>query len=151
MDRASLTSEVSSWISGSNNGYFITLNTINKDKISFEQDLSKIAHKLNDYVYGRNYRRNFKRLKIIAGIETGKENGILHAHLVVAHQGETNRQLFDINCYLRRHWYKLIGLNDYDGSMVNIQKIGDSDSRITYILKDTKYWLRNDNLNIIVL
>lgn len=151
MDKNKLISDLSSEFSADSRGYFITLNAVKNDKIQFEQDLSNIAHKLNDFCYGRAYKRKEKRLKIIGGIENGKENGILHAHLIVAHQGETDRTLPEVNSYVRKHWYKTIGFFDHFGTMVDVQDIGEAAGRIGYIVKDTNYWLRNDNLNLVVL
>lgn len=151
MDKNKLISDLSSEFSIDSKGYFITLNAFKNDQIQFEQDLGKIAHKLNDFCYSRAYKRKEKRLKIIAAIETGKENDILHAHLIVAHQGETDRTLPEVNSYVRKHWYKTIGFYDHLGTMVDVQDIGEASGRIGYIVKDTNYWLRNDNLNIVML
>lgn len=151
MDKKQLITDLSSKFSADSRGYFITLNAFKNDRIQFEQDLSRIAHKLNDYCYGRAYKRQEKRLKIIGAIENGRENGILHAHLVVAQQGETDRTLPEVNSYVRKHWYQTIGFFDHFGTMVDVQDIGGAAGRISYIVKDTSYWLRNDNLNLVVL
>lgn len=151
MDKNILISEVSTEFPVDSKGFFITLDAVKNDRIQFEQDLSRIAHKLNDFCYGRAYKRKEKRLKIIGGIETGKENGILHAHLIVAQQGETDRTLPEVNGYVRKHWYKTIGFYDHLGTMVNVQDIGRVHDRIAYITKDTNYWLRKDYLNIVKL
>ncbi|WP_435626431.1 hypothetical protein [Candidatus Ferrigenium straubiae] len=151
MDKNKLISDLSSEFSIDSKGYFITLNAFKNDVIQFEQDLSKIAHKLNDFCYSRAYKRKEKRLKIIAAIETGKVDGMLHAHLIVALQDETDRTLPEMNSYVRKHWYKTIGFFDHFGTMVDVQDIGEAAGRIAYIVKDTNYLLRNDNLNIVML
>jgi hypothetical protein len=151
IDKNTLVSDVTSWMPVSRTGYFITLNARTKEWVCFEQDLKKIAHNLNHFIYGRAYERQEKTLKIIGGIETGKVDGILHAHLIVALQGETNRKLPDVNMYIRKHWYKLIGLHDHNGSMVDVQDIGNPEERISYISKDTDYWLRNDKHNLFMI
>lgn len=152
MNTEQVIAEISSWLSAENKGYFITLNTLKKDKIQFEQELRKIAHKLNGFCFGRAYERKEKELKIIAGIESGKVDDILHAHLVVSLPHETKRTLFEIDSYVRKSWCGLIGIaNVPQGSMVNVQHLGEDAGRIAYIVKDTNYWLQNDNLNIVVL
>ena len=151
MNKQQAAAEISQWLDGDKQGYFITLNAFTKDRIQFEQGLSKTAHKLNDYCYGRAYQRREKRLKIIGGIENGKENGILHAHLAVICPEHTDRDFYAVNRFVRKKWYDLLGSKEYFGSMVDVQPIGHIDSRVSYFLKDTSYWLRNDNLNIVVV
>lgn len=152
MNKEQAIAEISSWLSAENKGYFITLNTLRKDKIQFEQELRKVAHKLNGFCFGRAYERKEKELKIIAGIEMGKVDDILHAHLVVSLPHETKRTLFEIDSYIRKSWCGLIGIaNVPQGSMINVQHLGKAEGRIGYIVKDTNYWLQNDSLNIVVL
>lgn len=144
--------EITSWLSPEAKGYFITLNTIKKDKIQFEQELRKLAHRLNDFCFGRAYQRREKQMKIIAGIESGKQDDILHAHLIVDLQHETKRTLFEVDTHIRKHWCAQLGINNIPfGSMVNVQRLGDPKGRISYMVKDTNYWLQNDTLNLVVL
>ena len=91
------------------------------------------------------------RLKIIASIETGRLNGLLHAHLIVSFVDKNKRSIQEINAHIRKHWYALIGLDDPFGTMVDVRRIGELNERIKYLVKDTDYWLRNDVLNIVVL
>ena len=149
MNKELLISEISNW--SSDNGFFITLNTMTKDKIKFDVQLRKLAHKLNDYCYGRSYERKEKQLKIIASIETGKLNGLLHAHLIVSFVDVHKRSIQEVNAHIRKHWYALIGLGDPFGSMVDVRVVGNLNERIKYLVKDTDYWLRNDVLNIVAL
>lgn len=151
MDKDLLIYEMSKWSSTEKYGYFITLDGMTKDKIKFEQDLSLISHKLNDYCFGRSYKRKDKRLKIIAGIENGRLNGILHAHLVVTFDEQMNRSINEIDRHVRKHWYSLIGLKNSYGSMVDIRYMGNLNERIAYITKDTNYLMQHDSFNIIVL
>jgi hypothetical protein len=149
MNKELLITEISNW--SSDNSLFVTLNTMTKDNIKFDVQLRKIAHKLNDYCYGRSYKRKEKQLKIIAATETGKLNGLLHAHLIVSFPDENRRSIQEINAYIRRHWYALIGLGNPFGTMVDVRRIGDLNERVKYLVKDTDYWLRNDLLNIAAL
>lgn len=152
MGTAKYIAEISSWLAATSNGYFITLNTLKKDRIQFEVELRKIAQKLNDFCFGRAYRRREKQLKIIAGIESGKVDEILHAHLIVQFPHETKRTLFEIDSFIRKNWCRQIGIaNISQGSMVNVQHLGSAEGRIGYIIKDTNYWLQNDTQNIVAL
>lgn len=152
MKNTQIFSQITSWLADTNSGYFVTLNTLKCDRIQFEADLRKLAHKLNGYCYGRSYERKEKELKIVAGIETGKVDSILHAHLIIQLQYETTRTLLEIDSYIRKNWCQLIGISDIPfGSMINVQHLGETSGRVAYIVKDTHYWLQNDDLNIVVL
>lgn len=151
MDQVKVNNQLVEWFKTDLAGYSITLNAVTKDKISFEQDLRKVAHYLNDYCLGRAYKRREKRLKIIGGIETGKQNGILHAHLCVNHQSMTQRSFQDINFYLRKQWYKLIQQNNIFGNMVDVRPIYDVTGAIGYLTKDSQYWDRLNDQNILLL
>lgn len=150
MDNSLLNLHLAQW-ANNQKGYFVTLNNIQNDKIQFEQNLGKLAHRLNNYCYGRAYERKEKQLKIIAGIEVGKINTNIHAHLVITHNDDTKRSFADIDCYIRKEWSALIGIKNPYGSMIDFQHIGDIQTRISYLTKDTSYWLGKDQLNITVL
>ena len=151
MDKAQLIADLCKWSATSENGFFVTLNGLTYDKISFEQDLGKFAHKLNDYCYGRAYKRKDKRLKIIAGVESGQLNRMLHAHLVIQHDDQMRRTLTEVNAFIRSQWYGFIGLRNSRGNMVNIAPLGIVETRISYITKDTNYLNRNGYFNLIWL
>ena len=150
MDNSLLNLHLSQW-ANNQKGYFVTLNNIQNDKIHFEQNLGKLAHRLNNYCYGRAYERKEKQLKIIAGIEVGRINANIHAHLVVTHNADTKRSISDIDCYIRKEWSTLVGIKNPNGTMIDFQHIGDIQTRISYLTKDTNYWLGKDQLNITVL
>lgn len=148
-DRLDITNEAKQWIH--NTGYWITLNARTKDRIQFEQDLVKLSTWLNDYCYGRQFKRAEKRLKIIAAIESGKVNGGLHSHLVVTHPNDTSRSFQEINEFVRKRWYRLNRLKDsIFGTMVNVQLLGNAETRIDYAAKDLNSYFA-DELNIIYL
>ena len=151
MNKAELVTQLNNCVSKEENGYFVTLNAIMRDKIKFEQELSKMAHKLNDYCYGRAYKRNDKRLKIIAGIEVGQLNEMLHAHLFVQHDDQMTRTFAEVNAHVRSQWYGIIGLTNSKGNMVDVAPLGRISTRISYIVKDTAYLKRNDFFNLIWL
>ena len=151
MDKAQLIADLRKWSATSENGFFVTLNGLTYDKISFEQDLGKFAHKLNDFCYGRAYKRKDKRLKIIAGIEIGQLNQMLHAHLIIQHDDQMIRTFAEVNPHVRSQWYGIIGLNNSRGNMVDVSPLGNIATRISYLAKDTAYLKRNDFFNLIWL
>ena len=151
MNKAQLISELSNWSSKEANGFFVTLNGITRDKINFEQDLSKLAHKLNDYCYGRAYKRKDKQLKILAGIEIGQLNEMLHAHLFIQHDDQMSRTFTEVNSHVRSQWYRIIGLKNSSGNMVDVAPLGNASTRISYIVKDTVYLNGNNFFNLICL
>lgn len=146
-----LISELSNWVDPESHGVFITLNNRVDDRIQFEQKLSKIAHKLNDFCYGRLYKKEEKRLKIVACIESGSLNNMLHAHLIVTYSDDMTRSIQEINTYVRKHWYALIGLRNADGNMVDIKIINNFENTLKYLTKDTKYMSRNNDFNLLTL
>ena len=151
MNKAVLITKLIEWAGCNEKGYFVTLNASMRDKIKFEQDLSKMAHKLNDYCYGRAYKKKDKRLKIIAGIEIGQLNEMLHAHLFIQHDDQMARTFAEVNVHVRSQWYGIIGLKNFSGNMVDVAPLGNVASRLSYIVKDTAYFKRNDFFNLICL
>ena len=149
IDKQRIASDSAGWIE--NFGYWITLNARTKDIIQFEQDLIQFATWLNDYCYGAEFKRNEKRLKIIAGIESGKSYGGLHSHLIVTHANDTSRSFQEINTFVRKRWYKICNLSgSIFGSMVDVQPLGNAEARLGYATKDINA-SSSDKLNIIYL
>ncbi len=151
MDKAVLIAKLIEWTASGEKGFFVTLNAKTNDKICFEQDLSKFAHKLNDYCYGRVYKRKEKQLKLMAGIEIGQLNQMLHAHLFIQHDDQMKRTYSEVNSHIRKQWYGLIGSKNSNGNMVDVAPLGNVPTRISYMVKDTVYLKRNDFLNLIWL
>lgn len=135
--------EIVDWLGANNQGYFVTVNSLSKDRIYFEQDLGRLSHRLNDFCLGRSYKRKESRLRVLAGIETGQSSKLFHAHLVITADKVIHRTFKEINAYTRKQWYSLIGLNNPYGSMVDVQPVGDLYGRVDYIAKDFHYWMRN--------
>lgn len=149
IDKDKVAYECAKWIE--EYGYWVTLNSKKSDRIKFEQDLILFANWLNDYCYGKQYERKAKRLKIVACIETGKANEGLHSHLVVTHANDTDRTFAEINAFVRKRWYKLNNLGgSVFGTMVDVQPIGDAQSRISYAAKDVNSPI-SDGCNIVYL
>ena len=136
-------SEIQSWATqdGFEFGYWVTLDTVSfgewtPDRIEFEQKIAKFANRLNSYCYGRSYRRNKKRLKIVGAIEIGQFMNRNHAHLLIMHDEQMKREYADVDEKIRQYWYSLIGARGSStGNLVDVQPIGDVHSRLQYALK----------------
>lgn len=149
MDNAALNDAIGGWYSEGLSGFYITLNSLKNDRICFEQDIGRFAHKLNDYCYGRLYKRRLKRLKMLGSIEQGSLNGILHTHLLVGHDADMKRSFYDVNAFTRKQWYQTLNLKNSYGNMVNVAHLNELSSRISYTTKDTNYFMRSNNFNIV--
>lgn len=139
INKQQIISDTIQWLGDANNGCWITLNAITKDRIKFEQDLSKLTMRLNDYCYGRRFGRGESRLKIVAGIEIGSLNGMLHSHVVMTNIEDTKRSYQEINVFIRKHWYSLIGASgSIFGNMVDVQRIDAVENTVGYAFKGIK-------------
>jgi hypothetical protein len=122
-------------------GYWLTLDAPHVDKrkpdaVQFEQMVGKFAVRLNNYCYGRSFRRGQKRLIIVGAMEIGHFMDRPHAHLVVLHDGDMLRSFGEVESKSREIWYALVGARgDINGSLVDIQPVGDIDSRLSYSVK----------------
>lgn len=135
--------EMSAWVKQQNrqNGYWITLDApyIDKkmpDAISFEQALGKFAVRLNNYCYGRAFKRKDNRLSIMGSVEIGAFMDRPHAHLVVLHDVDMQRSFAEYDRKAREIWHEITGArgNIYS-NLVDIQPVGDAESRLHYAVK----------------
>lgn len=131
-------------------GYFVTLNTLTNDSIKFEEtQIPKLSIWLNDFCYGNAWRRGEKSLRIVGASEVGDVNQGLHAHVVIMHNNDTNKTFEEINFFIRRKWYSLIGASGSPfGNMVNVQPISDLDGAIGYF---SKTFYQQTNFHILYL
>lgn len=139
------------WFSNENKGVFVTLNGITKDVIQFESDLIKFSKHLNEFSYGRSFIKGSKRLMIGGGIEIGQLNQMLHAHLIIKWDEDMKRSGNEMQRHIRKYWYGILNQSNIYGNMVNINDINVIETRISYALKDTQYWLRNNTSNLVIL
>ncbi len=129
------------WLGDSKQGYWITLDAlVYKEQainmINFESQLDKLALRLNDYCYGRAFKRGKKRLKIAGAIEIGGFMDRPHAHLVVLHSGDMTRTKEEINKKLREDWYDIVNARgSVYGTLVDLQEIGNVNGRLDYATK----------------
>lgn len=151
VDKKKIVADTTEWIGDFKDGYWVTLNGRTGDHLRFEQALNKFAMWLNEFCYGREYQRNSKKLKIVAGIETGKINGDAHSHLVITHPGDIDRTFDEIADFVRKRWYRLIyAKGSLVGNMVDVQPIGNVESRIRYAIKDSRSF-RDDGFNVVFI
>lgn len=120
----------------SDNGYFVTLNSRFNEATRFEQDLLTLTKFLNEYCFGRSFRRENKRLKIHAVIEEGNTGDNLHTHMVITDPLISKRSYQEIAFFIRKTWAKIIGINNLFGNMIDVQKIDVLLDRIHYLHKE---------------
>ena len=116
-------------------GYFLTINALTSKKELFESQIVTITHWLNKYCYGRSYQRKLKLLRVVGVFEIGTVNEGLHIHLIIMHEF-TKRTFEEINAFLRKKCYRLMNARgSIFGSLIDLQLVGDLDSRVEYISK----------------
>lgn len=132
-------------------GYFVTLNSLSKDRIKFNQQLQQVTTWLNEFCYGSQFRRNEIRLKIVTSPEQGLLNEGLHAHLVITYSPAMTKSHQEINAFIRRKWYRLIGASgSIFGTLVDVKPLIDLEAAVNYSLKDfNKY--TSDGLKVTFL
>jgi hypothetical protein len=143
ISKHSVEAAMSSWVKqhSCQNGYWITLDAPYVDKrkpdaVLFEQTLGKFAVRLNNYCYGRSFRRKERRLNIMGSVEIGSFMDRPHAHLVVLHDTNMTRSFAEFDHHAREIWHEITGArgNIYS-NLVDIQPVGDAESRLHYAVK----------------
>ncbi len=118
-------------------GYWVTLNAISNNDISFNTHLRELANRLNIFCYGNSYRNGLKRFEIRGALQLGRAYEGLHTHIVVMKNGKTDRTDLEIEEFIRMHWYRLIGAQGgIWGSLVDFQPVSDVATRIRYAVRD---------------
>jgi hypothetical protein len=143
ISKQALGAAMSTWVTqhASQSGFWLTLDApyIDRrkpDAVQFEQTLGKFAVRLNSYCYGRLFKRREKRLDIMGSVEIGAFMDRPHAHLVVLHDTTMTRSFAEVELKSRALWYELTGARgDICGSLVDIQSVGDIESRLHYAVK----------------
>ncbi len=129
-------------------GFFLTLNTFGKDRIRLDESAQELCKRLNSFLYGRQYDRKEKRLKIVGAIENGSINEGLHIHLIVMHNNDTQRTLVKIESFIRENWYHLINANTrfaQKGNLVDVRSIYDIEGLTIYVSKSFNHYSYQDN------
>jgi len=123
-------------------GYFVTLNTIttinpiSTDLTHFNHQLTQMATWLNEFCYGSQFRKRGARLKIVTLPEQGLLKEGLHAHLVITYSPEMTKSHQEINAFIRRKWYRMIGASgSIFGTLVDVKPLIDLEAAVNYSLK----------------
>ena len=126
-------------------GYWVTLNTLGTTKYSLEFLVAELSKRLNRYCYGRSFIQNSTAgLRIVGVVERGSFNQGLHIHLLIMEKISCSKSLVNIDLFIRKNWYQLIGANgSFYGILVDVQPVGDLESRIKYMCK-TCWCLKHD-------
>ncbi len=154
IERQTLTDVWADWLKDFREGYFVTLNSkiyleskydpnIHQRISILKPKVKKVVGHLNEYCYGRKYLRSEQdaELRCLAFFEVGAEKGMLHAHLVAAHNGSTNRSIVDVQRFINRKWktqYQYSG----DTKFVDVAPIGTAKDRIWYCTKQSELFQR---------
>lgn len=150
-DRNTLTNQLVRWLSPNEQGYFITLNSLvtlnDATDPRFEQELHrlqplvcKVIGFLKEHCFGNEYIRTHDecRLKCVIAYEVGHETHRLHAHILAAHDGSTNRDCYSVSRFFRRKWPKLVGASHPRG-LVHVTPADIPRDRIWYMTKQTQF------------
>jgi len=137
-----------------NEGYFITLNSKKAVSslfdyraplriIELDAEMQNIHNHLNEFCFGRKFLRHEvgSRLNCLAAYEIGTENGMIHAHILAAHDGTTNRSVSEVTKHLNAKWGKVYQF-DGSNSFVNVQELGRASDRIWYMTKQSEHFQR---------
>ena len=136
-------------------GFWLTLDAAfadghKPDAIAFEKLVNQFMIRLNNFCYGRAFRRRQKQLRACGGIEIGYFMDRPHAHLVVLHDSGMLRSFGEVERKSREIWYALVGARgDINGSLVDMQPVGDIDSRLSYAAK--RFNARSDQYGRLVM
>lgn len=131
-------------------GIFLTLNVLHKDKVWFEKQLEKFTLWLNDFCYGNAYKNGLKRLRIVATTEIGTINQGLHSHIVVMYDNDMMKTFEQISNFIKVKWSRLIGSRvGKNSNLVHVRPIGHLYSVIEYLLKT--FYYNKQELNALYL
>lgn len=146
LDRQMIKNAWSGYFSGCDKGYWITLNSrwkvssINDPRVrnqflNLEPHVQKFVHKLNKHCYGRSYlREENSKLKVLAAYEVGRTDGLIHCHIIAAHEGTTDRTTEEISSFSKWKWnqiHKTWGRDQF----INVAAVDDVNDRLWYATK----------------
>ena len=120
--------------------YFLTLNTFINDQIIFERHLEKLFNQLNKYCFGRSFKRNNKRLKILGAKQIGIFNETLHCHLVIAHNNDMKRSHQEIEYFIRKNWLGILKTKSkISSNLIKFEEINNLSDVMFYSLRELKF------------
>lgn len=164
LDRQTLTDAWRSHFKGYDHGYFITLNSkmrvdgtddrrAHTKHIKLDTMVQDFVNCLNKKCFGRRYDRKEinAKLKCLVGYEVGSVDGLIHCHLIAAHDGSVVRTSDEILKIARATW-KGICRTGKSKSFVHVADLDKISDRIWYLTKQsTDYQRRFGELNILPL
>lgn len=119
--------------------YCLTLESDIKktDRIKFDAKLNQLVYWLNDYCYGKQFKKSNKRINIIGGFEVGSMCEMPHYHLVLYHEKEMEKSYQELNAFIRKSWYKLLeAKGSIMGSLVKFEPADNNEAWFNYSLKE---------------
>lgn len=160
IDRNRLTDQLMRWMSPNDQGYFITLNSLSVlnghtdprfERVTFalQPKVVKAMSFLKEHCFGNGYRRyhDESRLKCLVSYEVGSDKNRLHAHIVAAHNGETDRDCDSVARFLDRKWAKLLRLEYNASSFVHVAPIDLLRDRVWYVTKQAGFLARWNDIS----
>lgn len=160
IDRNTLTNQLMRWLSPNDQGYFITLNSrvvlqgqsdprFEHAVFAMRPMVVKAMVFLKEHCFGNSYRRDQdeSRLKCIISYEVGSDEHRLHAHIVAAHDGSTDRDCNSVGNLLSRKWTKLLGFNGQPSNFVHVDYLDIARDRVWYATKQARYLSRLNGIS----
>ena len=108
---------------------------------SLDGEVGKYIKQLNEFCFGRKYLREADaKLKCLVGYEVGG-TGMVHAHIIAAHRGNTDRTVQEVEKFSNRKWSNFY---KFDGSkqFVFVEELKNPGDRIWYITKQSVAYQR---------
>jgi hypothetical protein len=132
-------------LDGRTRGWHITLNTkaiihehdqFEHEFLLLERQLQHFTNRMNGFCYRR---RKDLRLRTLAGIEIGGDRRRLHAHLVMAHDNDTDQSLAQIRRQVVKHWGYEYQFDE--AGFINVENIYDMPGIVHYITGECEWML----------
>ena len=146
LDRQKLTDAWYKRFDGLDKGYWISLNSkirvegladprLPDRLMKFEPMVEKFIHQINEKCFGRRYIKDPSiRLTCLAGYEVGKVDGLVHCHIIAAHDGGTDRTVEEIREISKRKWDGICNTNGSQ-QFVHVDEVENVQSRLWYLTK----------------
>lgn len=131
-------------------GIFLTLKASHSNKFRFETQLQSISNYLNEYCYGKSYKKKLKQLRIVATTQIDEINQGLHANVTIMFNNDMVKTLQELKDFIKRNWCKIIGAKFSNANkLMDVRPIVDVHSTIEFSLKSFNY--KHQELNLVYL
>ena len=134
---------------GQTQGFFITLDT---NKTSIAENNARVQNRmidltpkvrlflkrLDEYCYRRRLNMKEEHLHLVTpfSYEVGTGNGLLHFHILAAHNGSVKRSAEEVEMWAHHNWEKLCG-SRMPSTSVHVRDIGNIEKTLRYMTKQT--------------